>query len=349
MSQAPRVSVIVAVYNGERYLPAALNSLLGQTFTDFELIVVDDNSRDGTPAVLARYAAADPRVIVLRNEANLGPFGSANRALDLARGEIIVRMDADDIAEPDRVARQVAFLDGHPDHVFVASSYRAMDSEGRIGRTKILAADHFRTCWILRFRQGLPHPGLAFRARLADGTAVRYSESYPIAQDCEFFARMSGLGKGAVLAAPLIRYRTHASNISSTRTAEQLRINIATAAQVRARELPADIAQGMDALVEAYLRSTPATAQSVRDGVAAMDVMLAHDIATQPQAKAWLMRQAAGVLAETCLRRGGGARRPAVLLAFLRHGWRYMPSLAMRLAEDRGWLPRALVSWEDPA
>lgn len=109
----PRVSVVLCVYNQADYLPEAMGSILGQTLTDLELIVVDDGSTDSSPEVIHRFT--DPRIRYVRNERNLGHAGSLNRGRALARGRYLAIMDSDDISLPERLARQADFLDAHPD------------------------------------------------------------------------------------------------------------------------------------------------------------------------------------------------------------------------------------------
>ena len=111
---SPRVSVVMSVYNGERYLAEAIDSILGQSMSDLEFIVIDDGSTDGTPRILEKYTARDERVWVVRNERNLGLTRSLNRCLSLARGEYFARQDADDISLPERLALQVQLLDANP-------------------------------------------------------------------------------------------------------------------------------------------------------------------------------------------------------------------------------------------
>lgn len=345
--QTPSVSVVMAAYNSARHLRAAVDSILGQTLETLELIVVDDASTDDTPHILAEYAAADPRVIVLRNETNLGPFASGNRGLAVARAPIIARMDADDISDPTRLARQVGFLQAHPDHILVGNGYRAIDDEGRVGVVKRKPMDAFGVRWIMRFRCPIEHPGSTFRAHLPDGTPVRYDESRPIAQDFELFARLTEHGKAAILPEVLFNYRTHPTNISSTRTGEQRRISLDIARSVQARDLPPELKGRLDGVLESYLLGEAATVERVRAGVAAFDAVLAHDIAAHPGARRWLMRQSAAILAEAFLRRGGGLRNPRILLTFLVTARRYLGPLIMRQLEESGRLPSAVTSFPD--
>ena len=125
----PRLSVILPVYNGSAFLAEAMESVLNQTFRDFELLVIDDASTDGSAAVAEQFG--DPRVRVIRQEANRRLPATLNHGLDLARGEWVARMDADDICHPQRFARQVAFLEAHPDHGVVGSWSEDIDEYGK--------------------------------------------------------------------------------------------------------------------------------------------------------------------------------------------------------------------------
>src|ERR1700722_2036753 len=119
--RAPRLSVLMPVFNGGRFLAAAVESILKQSLRDFELIAIDDGSTDQSASLLSQLAGSDDRIRVIR-QANAGIVTALNRALELARGEYIARMDADDAALPSRLARQAAFLDGHPDVAVVGSA-----------------------------------------------------------------------------------------------------------------------------------------------------------------------------------------------------------------------------------
>lgn len=129
MTTSPKVTVFIPVYNRERYVGDAIESMLAQSFSDFELLVVDDGSTDDSVAVIESYR--DPRVRLVRNEQNLGIPRTRNRGLELARGEYIAILDSDDCSYPDRLEKQLAFLDAHPDYAEVGSWGRAMDDQGR--------------------------------------------------------------------------------------------------------------------------------------------------------------------------------------------------------------------------
>jgi glycosyltransferase involved in cell wall biosynthesis len=111
----PAISVAMSVYNGERFLAEAIESVLGQTFADLEFLIVDDGSTDGSRAMIEAYAAKDARIRPILRE-NRGLIASLNQMLDEARAPLVARMDADDVCLPERLAQQVAFLDAHPDY-----------------------------------------------------------------------------------------------------------------------------------------------------------------------------------------------------------------------------------------
>jgi len=129
----PGISVVMSVYNGERFLRQAVDSIFNQTFSDFEFIVVDDGSTDGTAEILSSYARADSRLCVVTQE-NRGLVKSLNRAIGMARGEYIARMDADDISMPERLAIQVRWLDAHPQIAVLGTRYDEIDESGRVIR-----------------------------------------------------------------------------------------------------------------------------------------------------------------------------------------------------------------------
>jgi glycosyltransferase involved in cell wall biosynthesis len=129
----PKVSVVMSVYNGERFLRQAVDSILNQAFPDFEFIVVDDGSTDGTAEILSGYAKADARLCVVTQE-NRGLVKSLNRAIGMAQGEYIARMDADDVSMPERLAVQVRWLDMHPQIAVLGTRYNEIDESGQVIR-----------------------------------------------------------------------------------------------------------------------------------------------------------------------------------------------------------------------
>src|SRR5262249_44526169 len=160
---APLVSVVMPVYNGERFVVEAVRSILAQTFRDFECLVVDDGSTDRTPELLAAEQARDPRLVVHRQPANLGFREALTTGCALARGELIARMDADDISLPTRLERQVAFLQTHPKVGVVGSAVQFLDDRGAPGAIKLNPLGSGLAAWSMVFFNSLVHPSVTLR------------------------------------------------------------------------------------------------------------------------------------------------------------------------------------------
>jgi len=222
---APRVSVVMPVYNGMPYLPGALDSILRQTFHNFEFIVIDDGSTDDTAEVLAACAARDRRLRVLTMAQNRGIIAALNSGLEAACGEFIARMDADDVALPERLERQVAFLDAHADHVVVGSSCSFIDTVGRVTfrDTYWREIAHWELEWIAHFFSAMMHPTAMFRAAPVHDNALRYQDRCRHAEDMDFFARLLMQGKGAVLREPLLQVRRLDRGLTKSFFSEQKR------------------------------------------------------------------------------------------------------------------------------
>src|SRR5215831_3902695 len=155
----------MASYNSERYIREAINSILCQTFRDFELIVIDDGSSDESPAILESLIARDPRLVVHRQR-NSGLIASLNRACDIARGVYIARMDADDVSLSRRFARQVAYLDRHPDIGVVGTWMQDIDDRGHPGPVWPLPTSPATIPWFLMFGDCMAHPSVVMRREL---------------------------------------------------------------------------------------------------------------------------------------------------------------------------------------
>lgn len=233
---APLVSVLLPVRNGEPYFALALDSILAQQGVDFEVVVVDDGSSDGTAARLA--ACRDPRLRVLRREGG-GLVAALNAALAAARGTYVARMDADDIALPGRLARQAALLDARPEVVMVHGSVDVIDQHGRrIG--EVLAHEGSaaeRRAELLWERDGFPiiHPSVMLR-RTALAALGDYRDS-PCAEDHELWLRLLDCGGAfAACADKVLLYRQHPGGISRQRAVEQGISNLVNCVCARWRE-----------------------------------------------------------------------------------------------------------------
>lgn len=204
-----RLSVVMSVYNAERYLERAVESILGQDLEGFEFIVIDDGSTDGSGEILRSFA--DERLVVLE-QVNQGLPKALNRGVRHARAPLIARMDADDVAMPHRLRLQMEFLESNSDHVAVGSNASVVDKDGRYVYTTDQPLDDES----LRARlPGTPliHPSSVFRKTAFDA-AGGYGEQMIGVEDTVLFNRMMRWGKMANLAEPLIQYRIVPTSIS---------------------------------------------------------------------------------------------------------------------------------------
>ena len=205
----PRVTVLTAVYNGERFLEEAIESVLAQTFGDFEFLVVDDGSQDATPELLARYAARDERIRVLRNKPNQGQTPSLNRGLESAEAPYIARLDADDLCLPERLEAQTRFLDDHPAVGLLGSCTEVMDEEGNVlDRLTAPRGDAMHRARLL-FNNTFMHSAVMFRKELAfeAGLYDAELEKADLFQDYDLWCRMAPLTRMDSHPATLVRWR----------------------------------------------------------------------------------------------------------------------------------------------
>jgi glycosyltransferase involved in cell wall biosynthesis len=210
-----RVSVLMAVHNGEKYLHQAMESILNQTHTDFEFIILDDGSSDSTGSILDEYVARDRRIVLVSNETNIGLTRSLNRGLELAQGEYIARMDADDISLPGRLVAQISFLDNHPEVAVLGTAAYLIDASGVQGELIQFPESHDHLRWLMCFDNHIIHPSAMFRRALA--IRLRgYDESVPTSQDFNLWYRMSRLAKLSNLQKVYLYLRKHAESVSST-------------------------------------------------------------------------------------------------------------------------------------
>ena len=213
------VTVLMAVYNEARFAPAAVQSILGQTFADFEFLIIDDGSTDSSADYLRNLR--DPRVRLLRNATNLGLTRSLNQGLDAARGRLIARMDADDIAMPDRLERQVAFLEADSNIGIVGSARKLIDENDEEIAVAHAAADDLAIRWKCLLGNPFAHPTVMLRRDVLEKHQLRYDESFRTAQDYELWTRLLMHTQGANLREPLLQYRLR-DGISKTNKPEQL-------------------------------------------------------------------------------------------------------------------------------
>lgn len=202
----PRVTVFIPVYNREHYIGEAIRSSLAQTFSDFELLVVDDGSTDRTREVVASFG--DPRIRLVCNEGNRGIPYTRNRGLELARGDYIALLDSDDASHPERLTRQVAFLDRHPDYAEIGSWGRAMDANGRslpAIQYRPVAPDDVKVEFL--FRCAIKNRSVMGRTAIL--RAYGYREDYARCQDYDMHVRIAREHRIGNLPQMLVRGREH--------------------------------------------------------------------------------------------------------------------------------------------
>jgi glycosyltransferase involved in cell wall biosynthesis len=264
----PCVSVVMAVYNGEQYLHEAVESILHQTFSNFEFIIVDDGSTDESPETLARYAACDSRIILVSNKENMGLARSLNKGLKLTHGKYIARMDVDDISLPDRLARQVEFMEAHS-HIGICGTWMQTFGQERYDWRPPQDDAEIRSH--LFFDSVLAHPSVMMRREVMVAHQLRYNAEYKASQDYALWAEAAEFTSFANLPKVLLRYRTHERQVSSAGRTKQ----IAYTDRVRLRQLARLGVNVTDREKELHLK------------VAKLDVSTTSEII---KADAWLQR-----------------------------------------------------------
>jgi len=253
MPERPRVSVVLAVRDGALYLPRAVESILGQTLRELELIAVDDGSSDATPELLRRAESADPRVRVLR-QAPAGLVAALNRGCAAAAAPYLARMDADDIAFPDRLARQAEFLDHHPGAALVGSAVVRIDAAGREVKRTVCPTTHAEIVSELERYNCFTHSTIMMRAdRLA--AVGGYRAAYLHAEDYDLWLRLAERGELANLSDPLLYYRVYPDQVSIRHIEQQVISSVGARAAARVRRTTgADPTPAAGAVTAAHLR-----------------------------------------------------------------------------------------------
>jgi Glycosyl transferase family 2 len=202
----PLITVIMPVYNGEAFVREAIDSILGQTFGDFELLVIDDGSSDGSAAIVGSYD--DARIRMVENDVNLGVVQTLNRGLDLARGTFIARMDCDDRSLPQRFAKQVAFLEAHPEVGICGAWLESIGERSGFVWRYPTGVERIRAS--LLFESALAHPTVMMRHDLLERYGLRYSMAYQHAEDYGLWVEAAQCFALANLPEVLVQYRKHA-------------------------------------------------------------------------------------------------------------------------------------------
>lgn len=214
----PKISVVMSVYNGEKYLQEAIESILTQTYSDFEFIIIDDCSTDDSVNIIESYD--DRRIRLIRNKHNLRLPASLNKGIKMATGKYIARMDADDISMPDRFDKQVTYMEAHSEVVASGGSFQAIDENGNN-----LYIHHSTTGEKLAKYCLMPspmaHPTVMMRRDVIVANNLFYDEQYSSAQDYDLWQRINKKFKIDNLPDILLRYRIQSNSISVAKRQQQ--------------------------------------------------------------------------------------------------------------------------------
>ena len=206
--KTPKISVIMPAYNSEQYIAEAIESILNQTFSDFEFIIINDGSTDKTADIVRSYD--DSRIRFIDNSVNQGISTTANLGLELANGEYIARMDSDDISHSNRFEKQVTYMDAHPECGVLSASYHMFGDADRITvhPEYVGSLDLLVGCYVA-------HPVTMIRKSVIDEYNFVYDKDFVCAEDYDLWARMARVTEIHNLQDVLLEYRWHETNISN--------------------------------------------------------------------------------------------------------------------------------------
>ena len=250
--------MLLATHDDARFLREAIESVLGQTSSDLELIVVDDASRDETAELLA--GLDDHRLVVLRNQEQAGLATSLNRALDQATGRYVARLDADDVASTERLERQLAWMKAKPELGVVGAGIRDVDATGQLGRVHLMPHGAGALRWHALFSSPFFHPTVLVDRELLERHALRYDPTFLESEDYDLWTRVFEFAEGDNLREVLVNKRVHPGQASLRRGELQQSFQ----GQIALREI-ARIAPHLSA-ADADLEWRLATLQAIPDG-----------------------------------------------------------------------------------
>jgi len=219
-SKIPKITVLMPIYNCDLYIKEAIDSILNQTFMDFEFIIIDDASTDNTVFIVKRYN--DSRIKLIEKEKNSGYTNSLNYGLSIARGEYIARMDGDDISLPERFIKQVHILDKNPNLVLCGTLFSIIGT----GKVISLPERHDEIKIALLKYCCFGHPTVMMRKSILDEFSLIYDYNKEPAEDYDLWTRLLSLGQLHNLQEVLLNYRVHNSQVSHKRKQQQIEIAV---------------------------------------------------------------------------------------------------------------------------
>jgi len=216
------LSIVMGIYNTEAFLAKSLDCILAQTFSDFEMICVNDGSTDGSLEILNNYAARDSRVRVVSFSKNQGISTALNEAIRLAQGKYIGIADSDDLYLPQKFATQIQFLEANADYVAVGSSASFIDTSDKLFGWEMMPESDAALRWRMLFNSPFFHPSLLLRAEAIKKIPVVYNPCMKAAIDYDLWPRILKYGKGYNLKEPFLFYRIHNNSISLSNSKTQV-------------------------------------------------------------------------------------------------------------------------------
>lgn len=224
-SITPTISVIMPVYNSAKYLSLAIESILNQTCTDFEFIIIDDGSRDSSRDIIRRYSTQDKRIKAKRNSSNLGICRTLNHGLSLAAGKYVARMDSDDWSYPDRLSKQLAFMKGHPHTVICGGNIEVCDRNLKVMNRRLYPRFDNKIREKMLRMNPFAHPAIMYR-RDSVIKVGGYNPLFAGVEDYDLYFRLGHEGKFANLSQKVLKLRTHPDSISGRTINRQARLNL---------------------------------------------------------------------------------------------------------------------------
>jgi len=226
----PEVTVLMPVYNGEKHLVKSIASVLSQTFNNFEFLIINDGSTDNTAALIHKYQ--DHRIRLISNESNRGITYSLNSGLETAQGDYVARIDSNDLASPDRLKIQMAFLRHNPEIALLGSSYSVIDDLDAVIKTVRSQTHSAEIKWRLLFQNSIPHSSVIFKKGVARSLGS-YDEQFRYAQDYDLWLRIAERYQVASIDEPLLYYRfpgegsiSHEKKMEQAAAANQIRLRV---------------------------------------------------------------------------------------------------------------------------
>lgn len=210
----PLVSILMTAYNAEAYIEEAVNSVLGQTYSNIELIVVDDKSSDRTLTILREITKNDKRVRVIAKHKNGGPSVASNLGLKYIKGKYLARMDADDVSYQDRIAKQVEYMESNKDVIAVGGQCELIDKNGNSIGMKQFPTKTEKISEALYMYNPMQHPSMMVNLELLPEKKFRYNENSVLAHDLELLYMLDQYGRLANLPDTVLKYRYHGDSLS---------------------------------------------------------------------------------------------------------------------------------------